>query len=126
MTPHLHVRLVNPSELVLSRINLTYLGGRLELRIDRTARVDPAVQDALRAMANRALTELVSMANPRRPPIVRYYLESGIPGGLVHADLSPYQADIYLERGLMPQDLADELAAHSTFLLRRITLCRRF
>ncbi|MFI6819214.1 hypothetical protein ACIBG7_42980 [Nonomuraea sp. NPDC050328] len=49
-------------------------------------------------------------------------MERNLPGGkLVAADLEPYQADIYIEHGLMSQEVADEIAGHSTRLFRRLT-----
>lgn len=120
-TPHLLLRLVDPAELILSRINLAHVGGRIELRIDSTAGVDPAALPPLQEIGLRTLTELVPIMIPGRPPIVRYYLERDIPGNrLVHVEFSPYQADVYLQRGLMPQDVADEIAGHSTNLLRHL------
>ncbi|WP_431897820.1 hypothetical protein [Nonomuraea sp. bgisy101] len=120
MTPHLHIGLVNPSVLVISRVNSRMTQGRVELLLDRTG-VDPYVLEPLQIIGARTLSELVPMLRPGRPPTVRYFMERDIPG-LVYMDVTPYQADIYLERGLIPQDLADELAGHSTNLLRHFTL----
>lgn len=122
-TPHLLIRLVDPAELILSRINLAHVGARIELRIDRTAGVDPAALHPLTELGIQTLAQLVPLIEPGRTPVVRYYMERAIPGGLlVAADFTPYQADVYLQRGLMPQDVADEIAGHSTNLLRHFAL----
>lgn len=122
MTPHLLLRLVDPVALVLSRVNSRWYGGALELRIDRTD-VDPAAHSALLEAGIRTLVELVPLiAANRRLPVVRYYTECDIPGRkLWHMDVMPYQADIYLRQGLMPQELADELAGHYTNIACHLT-----
>lgn len=120
MTPSLHIHLAAPADLLASRVNTRWSNGQLTMYIDRTG-VDPAVIQPLRDVGEKTLADLVPQIDPRRPPVVRYFLERDIPGSrLVQIEFTPYQADVYLQRGLLPQDLADELAAHSTFLLSRI------
>lgn len=122
-TPHLLLRFVDSADLILSRINIASVGGRIELRIDRTAGVDPAALKPLQEIGLRTLTELMPIMIPDRSPIVRYYLERDMPdNSLVHVDLTPYQVDVYLQRDLMPQWVADEIAGHSTNLLRHFVL----
>lgn len=120
MTPLVHVRLVDPVELVLSRINSRMRGGLLEVRIDCTG-VDPAVREPLERTSADALGGLMPLLEPGQTPIVRYYVERNVPD-LVQFDVAADQADVYLERGLMPRDLVDELAGHSTNLLRKFAL----
>ncbi|MGW5689125.1 hypothetical protein [Nonomuraea sp. NPDC003754] len=105
---------------MISRVNSRMKHGRLEMLLDRTG-VDPNVLEPLQIVGARTLSDLVPLLTLGRSPTVRYYLERNVPG-LVHMDVSPYQADVYLERELIPLDLADELAGHSTNLLRHFVL----
>ncbi|MGW3346757.1 hypothetical protein ACWDA3_25890 [Nonomuraea rubra] len=90
----------------------------IKIWMDRTL-VDPRLVVALQSAGQQALPTLLHMIVPGRTPIVRYFLERDIPGGqLVHVELTPYQNDVYVKRGLMPQAVADELAGHSTAILR--------
>jgi hypothetical protein len=118
----LNLRYARPNELLHGRVNLAKTGELFELRIDPAAGIDSAVFQPLIALARTTLPQVLSMIEPGRSPIVRYYVERNLPGGrLVAADIAPYQADIYVEHGLMPQDVADEIAGHSTHLIRRLT-----
>lgn len=121
MTPQLRIHLVDPAKLIMSRINSRWSSGALDVFIDRT-HVDPVTAGALLEAGNRAMKDLIPLIKPDRPPVVRYFMERNISDRLVAVDFTPYQADVYLEEGLMPQDLADELAAHSTHLLRHFPL----
>lgn len=117
------VRLVDPAELVLGRVNTRRHGSTLELLLDQTD-VDPAALPVLLEARDRALVEVVPLIRfDRPPPTVRYFMERNIPGGrLWHIDAGPVLTDVYLECGLMPQDMADEVASHSTNLLRHFPL----
>ncbi|MFB4285658.1 hypothetical protein ACBJ59_61100 [Nonomuraea sp. MTCD27] len=116
------VRLVDPAELALGRVNTRRRGRTLELLLDQT-QVDPEALPVLLEARDRALAEVVPLIEPGRPtPIVRYFMERNIPGGRLHLDVGPVLTDVYLEYGLMPQDMADEVAGHSTNLLRHFPL----
>jgi hypothetical protein len=118
------IRLADPAELVLGRVNTRWLGGgAIELLLDRTE-ADPASVPVLTEARDLALRKVVPLLHAHGPPpIVRYYVERHIPGGrLVHVEPSPWQTDVYLAHGLLPQEMADELAGHSTNLLRHFPL----
>jgi hypothetical protein len=121
--PHVAIRLVDPAELHFGRVTTRQRGSTFELLLDGTV-VDPAAVPALLEARDIALTQVVPLIEPDRPPpIVRYFMERNIPGGrLVSVDVNPFQTDVYLEFGLMPQDTADEVAAHSTNMLRHFPL----
>lgn len=120
--PQIHVRLVDHSELVLSRINSRLRGGALEVLIHR-AGVDPAAGAALERATRRATIDLMPLIEAGRPPLLRYFLERDIPGRAPFAwDFAPYQSDFYLEKGLMPEGLLQELAGHVNNLLRHFPL----
>ncbi|NJP93954.1 hypothetical protein HCN51_31720 [Nonomuraea sp. FMUSA5-5] len=116
---------------MLSRVNLRWRGGTLEVLLDRTD-VDPASVPVLMEATARARTEIVPFIEDGASPIVRYFMERNIPGDQqFHMDASPYQTDVYLEHGLMPQAIADEIAGHTTNLFRSyprvaISLLRHF
>jgi hypothetical protein len=122
MTPHLLLHLVDPAALVLSRINSWWMiSGSLELRIDRTY-VNPVALPALLEAGVRTLVELVPLIAANPLPVVRYYMVSDVPDRrLMHMDTSAFQIDVYLQHGLMPQDLADELAGHYMNIARHLT-----
>jgi hypothetical protein len=120
--PQVHVRLVDHSELVLSRINSRLRGGALEVLIHRDG-VDPAAEAALERATQRAMIDLMPLIEAGRVPVLRYFLERDIPGRVPFAwDFAPYQADFYLEKGLMPEALTQELQAHANNLLRHFPL----
>lgn len=121
-TPRLFLRIVDPAELILSRINLANTARGLELRIHPLAGVDPVALDPLQRAGEQALADLVPIMIPGVVPIIRYHLIRNVPGGLVHVEPSPYQADVFLELGLMPQDVGDEIAGQSTNLMRHFAM----
>ncbi|MCW2878005.1 MAG: hypothetical protein JWQ95_2105 [Sphaerisporangium sp.] len=121
MIPQTFLRFVDPAELISGRVNTVFSDDRVELRIDRT-KLASILFCPLSELGVDITTHLVPRIIPGRPPIVRYFMERDIPSGLlIHADVTPYQIDIYVKHGLMPPDLADEIAAHSTYLLRRLS-----
>lgn len=120
MTPHLLLHLVDPVALVLGRVNSWWISGALELRIDRT-HVNPVALPALLDAGARTLIELVPHIEANLLPVVRYYLVDMPSPQLMHMDISAFQVDVYLQHGLMPQDLADELAGHYTNIARHLT-----
>ncbi|MEV0387906.1 hypothetical protein [Nonomuraea sp. NPDC050643] len=123
MSPQVAIRLVAPAELGLGRVVTRQRGGSLELLLDRTV-VDPAALPALLEARDIAFARVLPIIeSDRPPPLIRYFMERNIPGGgLVSVDVHPVQTDVYLQYGLMPQDMADEVAGHSTNMLRHFTL----
>lgn len=123
MIPRLDVRLVPPSELIAGdplsgHVNTVWTAGHVEIRVDRTAGVDPAVVAPLR----RVLSEVLPVGNGAAEcPIVRFHLDRAMPDdSLVMAECTPYQTDVYLRAGSMPADVAEEIAGHSTNVARRV------
>lgn len=121
--PQIRVRLVDHAVLVRSRINTRLLrGGALEVLIQRDG-VDPAVGAVLERATRLAMVDLMPLIEAGRPPVLRYFLERDIPGRSPFAwDWADYQVDFYLEKGLMPADLTQELAGHANHLLRHFPL----
>ncbi len=118
--PVLSIRLAPLAPLLLhSRIATRITPGRIDTVIADTSGVDPAVLEPLRAAGAQALDDLQRRGGISPLITVRYILDRAIPG-LVRIDASEAQIDVYVELGLMPQDIADELAAHATHLARRI------
>jgi hypothetical protein len=92
-----------------------------EIRISNDAGVDPAVVGPLESEASRVMDTFVSALPAGRCPVVRVFLECLINfGRLVIIDTEPYQIDVRLQSGLMPPDVADEYAAHSTAFLQSV------
>ncbi len=118
--PRLSIRLAEPWELLAGRINTRITPMTLDIAIDRTAGVAGEVLAPLQAAATRVLRDIATV-EVSKLITVRYFLERDIPD-LVHIDWGAAQVDVYLERGSMPPDVADELAGHSTYLTRKLLL----
>lgn len=115
----IRVRLVDPATLISGSVSIRATAGLAEVRIAENARVAHEALDLLKAAGEEVVAALASIAHPGRAPIVRYFLERDMPRGqLLVAETTHYQVDIRVRRGLIPQDIADEIAGHSTELLR--------
>ncbi|MEV0306452.1 hypothetical protein [Nonomuraea fuscirosea] len=123
MSPRVTIRLVDPAELMSGRVMTRRCGSAFELLIDGTV-VRPAAFPALLEARDIAEAKVLPLIHPdRSPPVIRYFMMRNIPGGrLVWLDVHPVQTDVYLQHGLMPQDVADEIASHSTNMLRLFTV----
>ena len=119
MKPHLSIRLTDPSHLISGRVNTVIRRNALDIVIDATSGVDPAVLTPLRDTSLLVLGTLVIGGRISPLITVRFVLERDIPG-LVRTDISDTQVDVYLERHTMPLAVADELAGHVTHLTRRL------
>ncbi|WP_219466928.1 hypothetical protein [Nonomuraea rhizosphaerae] len=69
----------------------------------------------------RTFVELVPLIQAHSP-VVRYYMNRVIPGQPIYVEASPWQVDVFVPPGLMPQEVADELAGHYTHAIRYIRL----
>lgn len=118
LTSNLVVNLVDPAILMGGRVSMSWRPGLLDIRLDQTV-IEPVAGPAIAEMARDGLAQLATME--RHPaPVVRYYVERDIPGGkLVSAEVSPWQIDVYVLKGLMPYDVSQEIAGHATHILRR-------
>ncbi|PZG20577.1 hypothetical protein [Nonomuraea aridisoli] len=120
MSPLIVIRLVDPAELVSGRVNMKWRPTAIDVLLDRTV-VDPEALPVLEEAAARGLAQLLPILQPGRPvPVVRYFLERDMPVGSLHLDISPFQTDIFISQGLMPEAVAEELSSHSTHMLRRL------
>jgi hypothetical protein len=118
MIPQLVVRLVHPSDLINGggRVCTVWTASQVELRVDDTAGVDPAVVAPLRRVLNEVLPSV-----PGGCPVMRIYVERAMPDDhLVTVEITPYQTDVHVLAGLLPEPIADEIAAHGTYLARHV------
>ncbi|GAA0853207.1 hypothetical protein GCM10009525_82290 [Streptosporangium amethystogenes subsp. fukuiense] len=121
MSAHLAIRLADPSRLINGHVSSFFQGGRFFFLVNRNLKVDPEVLQELEHKGGQAIPRLTSLLEPNRPYCVRYFLERDIPGNeMTHLEIGPFQTDVYVHPSLMPQSVADELAAHSTVMTPHI------
>lgn len=121
-SPRITINLTDPSELLTGRVQTRITAAAaLDIQIDNTAGVDPIVLEPLRDKSIGALSLLALRGETSRLITVRYIVERNIPD-LVDMDVDVAQVDVYIDCGLVPQDVADELAAHATHLTRKLLL----
>ncbi|MGW6498516.1 hypothetical protein [Nonomuraea angiospora] len=112
----LAIRLVPPSWLVGTPVNYIYLPRGVEIRIDRTSGTDPDLIAELTTFTPRALQKLAEVIDPENPPPVRYHLTGDV--DLLGHDFEAEQADMYINKDLMRQDIADCFSALATHFVR--------
>ncbi len=97
---------------------MRHRSGRFEVLVDETS-IDPVVLPPLERQIHRMLTELPAMLLPGIIPVVAYHVDD-LGGPAVDAELSPHLISVYVQQGTMPQDLADELAGGTAYVLSHL------
>lgn len=117
------IRLVHPNLLAKGPINTYVVPGQVIRHIDMSARIDPALVEAMACATGAALARVSELPEPGPPVMtVRYHLERDIPDReMVLVIPSPLQWDVHVDRSLIAEPLARTMEADSTQVLRRFT-----
>ncbi len=109
---------ISPARLMQARVNVIRRSERFEVLIDETS-IDPAVLPPLEHQVQRVVTEFPAIMLPGVTPAVTFQVDE-LGGPAVDAELSPYLISVYVQTGTMPQDLADELAGGTAYVLSHL------
>jgi hypothetical protein len=108
---------VPPARLLHGRVNTRRTPDHVELLIDQDCGVHPAALPPLLDHIRTAAEQLPTVRISGVHPVVTVHQDDE-PQIATGVELSPYLITIYLPRGSMPTDVADELAANIGYALR--------